>query len=180
MTVDKEPRYPKVVVFDLDFTLWREFPCWCDTHITPPVKGTDGSAIVDRRGKEMAFYPEVPTVISRLKEKGITLAAASRTHLPELARRMLQLLHIDGRPAIEMFDVLEIYPGSKISHFTMIRDKTKIDYSEMLFFDDESRNKEVEYRLGVKFIHVRDGVSQRVFDQAITDWRRHRQDNASK
>ena len=33
---------------------------------------------------------------------------------------------------IDMFDQLEIYPGSKINHFKQIHKKTKLPYSEMV------------------------------------------------
>lgn len=37
---------PKMIVFDLDYTLW---PFWVDTHVTPPVKPRDNnSRCVDR------------------------------------------------------------------------------------------------------------------------------------
>jgi len=30
---------PKMIVFDLDYTLW---PFWVDTHVTPPLKAKEG------------------------------------------------------------------------------------------------------------------------------------------
>lgn len=37
---------PKMIVFDLDYTLW---PFWVDTHVSPPLKAKDnGAKAVDR------------------------------------------------------------------------------------------------------------------------------------
>ncbi|KAI5300814.1 hypothetical protein KEM55_004778 [Ascosphaera atra] len=37
---------PKLIVFDLDYTLW---PFWVDTHVSAPVKARDNnSRVVDR------------------------------------------------------------------------------------------------------------------------------------
>lgn len=70
--------------------------------------------------------------------------------------------------------------GTKISHFKSIQHKTKINYNDMLFFDDETRNKEVERYLGVKFTLVVDGVTKPLFDKAIEEWRKHRHSSHSK
>lgn len=142
---------PKIIVFDLDYTLWA---FWVDTHVSPPLKPspTHDSA-KDRLGETFSFYNEVPSILCALRERGIKVGAASRTTAPDLAREMLRLLQIpdgDGKKkkAIEYFDYLEIYPGSKIAHFVKLQTQTGLRYEDMLFFDDESRNRNVE-SLGV-------------------------------
>ncbi|TAQ91589.1 hypothetical protein B7494_g102 [Chlorociboria aeruginascens] len=142
---------PKLIVFDLDYTLW---PFWVDTHVTPPLKAsaTHDSA-KDRFGESFAFYNDVPSILASLKDHDIKVGAASRTSAPDLGREMLRLLHITDREgkkrkSIEFFDHLEIYPGSKVTHFERLQKATGFKYEEMLFFDDEARNKNVE-SLGV-------------------------------
>lgn len=77
------------------------------------------------------------------------------------------------RKAIDFFDNMEIYPGSKIKHFERLHKATGIPYEDMLFFDDEKRNKEVE-RLGVMMWWVPDGVNTKTFDNGVREWRKRR------
>ncbi|KAF2830366.1 magnesium-dependent phosphatase-1 [Ophiobolus disseminans] len=164
---------PKIVVFDLDYTLW---PFWVDTHVSGPLKATEGGLKVkDRYGEGYGFYSDVAGVLEALKAKSILIGAASRTSAPDLGREMLKLLKIpnasvsSGR-AIDYFDHMQVYPGSKTTHFTRIHRDSGIEYDEMLFFDDESRNKNVEV-LGVTMWLVKDGVSRDELDNGIKSWR---------
>ncbi|KAI0073977.1 magnesium-dependent phosphatase-1 [Panus rudis PR-1116 ss-1] len=172
-------RLPKLVAFDLDYTLWD---LWIDTHVTPPLK-RDGNAlnsVKDKYGEEISFYRDVPEILHRLRNAGVIIAACSRTSAPTLARRALSLLLVpppaghkgeSPTPAIKFFDQQEIYPGSKITHFKKLHQKTGMPYSEMLFFDDEHRNKEVE-SLGVTFCLVSRGLDDRTFEHGLNEWRR--------
>ncbi|EKM51009.1 uncharacterized protein PHACADRAFT_128667 [Phanerochaete carnosa HHB-10118-sp] len=172
-------RLPRLVAFDLDYTLWD---LWIDTHVTPPLKrqGQAINSIRDKHGEEVAFYHDVPEILHRLRAAEVVVAACSRTHAPKLARQALSLLlippqagdrHGSQRPAIGFFDHLEIYPGSKIPHFQSLHKKTGIPYSEILFFDDERRNAEVE-SLGVTFCLVQRGMDDRTFEKGLAEWRR--------
>ncbi len=165
---------PKLLVFDLDYTLW---PFWVDTHPSPPLKkSTDGGLTVkDSYGGRYGFYNEVASVLTSVKSHNLLLGAASRTCTPDLAREMLTYLRISSegssQPAVKLFDYMEMYPGSKTTHFQRIQKKSGVVYEEMLFFDDESRNRNVEEQLGVTFHLVRDGVTREEVDMGVEKWR---------
>lgn len=167
-----------MIVFDLDYTLW---PFWTDTHLTPPLapNTSNGLSVEDASGESYTFYDESPAILRAVLDKGIVIAAASRTAAPVLAREILEQLIVPSRdagfpqPAIEFFQHLEIYPGSKITHFQKLQKATKLDYKDMLFFDDESRNKNVE-QLGVTMWLVRRGMSLAELDNGIAAWRKRR------
>ncbi len=127
------------------------------------------------------------------------MAAASRTQAPDLARELLRCLRLGGGvKAGEVFDWVQIYPGrvghtllwvlcwvcadhvdvvrfvgSKTTHFSRLQKQSGISYDEMLFFDDEVRNKNVE-ELGVVMYLVRDGVTRDVVDRGVREWRRRK------
>lgn len=165
---------PKMIVFDLDYTLW---PFWVDTHVTPPLKASSShDSAKDRFGEDFSFYTDVPSILASLRDRGIKIGAASRTSAPDLGKEMLKLLHVvdvEGkkRKALEFFDQLEIYPGNKITHFTKLQKVSGLRFEEMLFFDDEARNRNVE-TLGVTMYLVRDGVSRNELDNGIREWRK--------
>ncbi|WFD46638.1 protein-tyrosine-phosphatase [Malassezia furfur] len=186
---------PKAVVFDLDYTLW---PYWVDTHIDPPLKRRNDALneVVDRSGLKLGFFRDVPSILLELKDRGVHVAAASRTAAPAVARQALRELMIDqgdtvhtrpprqtGRAserknvtkAIHLFDQLEIYPGSKVAHFSNIAKASGVEYRDMIFFDDEHRNAEVERKLGVHFVLVgNQGLDRANFDRGIAEWRKKR------
>ena len=66
---------------------------------------------------------------------------------------------------------MQIFPGDKKQHFSKINKSSGVAYEEMLFFDDEVRNKNVE-SLGVVMCLVRDGVTRGEVDRGIREWRR--------
>ncbi|EON66926.1 magnesium-dependent phosphatase-1 [Coniosporium apollinis CBS 100218] len=173
---------PKMLVFDLDYTLW---PFWVDTHVTPPLKATEnGLKVKDKWGEGFGFYQDVGGVLEACRHKSIKIGAASRTHAPDLGREMLKLLRVPNSSisspstsagsstrAIEYFDYLQIFPGSKTTHFEKLQQATGLPYEEMLFFDDESRNRNVE-TLGVVMWLVRDGVTVEEVDAGVRSWRK--------
>ena len=68
---------------------------------------------------------------------------------------------------------MQIFPGDKKKHFEKIAKQSGVEYGEMLFFDDEVRNRNVE-SLGVTMWLVRDGVTRQEVDNGVREWRRRR------
>ena len=172
---------PKLVVFDLDYTLW---PFWVDTHVDPPLRPPQagsrdaGLVVKDAYGSSHGFYNEVAGVLTSVRDQSIKLGVASRTCTPDLARQMLTYLRIpptssdstNSPTALSMFDYLEMYPGSKTTHFKKIHKQSGVAYKDMLFFDDESRNRNVE-DLGVTMQLVWSGVTRAEVDDGVKRWR---------
>ena len=113
-----------------------------------------------------------------VRDQNIKLGVASRTETPDLARQMLTYLHIqtaasdstNSPTALSMFDYLEMYSGSKTNHFKQIHKRSGVAYKDILFFDDEPRNSNVE-DLGVTMQLVRGGVTHDQVDAGVKRWR---------
>ncbi|XP_020286307.1 magnesium-dependent phosphatase 1-like [Pseudomyrmex gracilis] len=152
-------RKPKVIVFDLDYTLW---PFWVDTHVDPPFKKGSHDKIVDAHGKTVQYYTDVPDILKQLSEEGYELGVASRTSEIKGANQLLDLFGWR-----KYFKYIEIFPGSKVTHFFNIQKNSQIDFKDMIFFDDESRNIVEVGKLGVHAVLVRDGVTRQVIKSAL-------------
>lgn len=136
-------------------------------------------------GESFAFYRDVPHILATLKSlpHAPLVATASRTHTPDLAQTLLKQLTIPALPsspsatnpkrAVEFFDHHQIYPGDKKTHMGKLKERSGVEYGDMLFFDDEVRNRNVE-TLGVVMCLVRDGVSWSELERGIREWRTRR------
>ncbi len=156
--------YPKLIVFDLDFTLWNCGGSWIDATIWP-FENLNGR-VYDAEGREFELYPDVDSIISNLESQDLQLALASRTMEPEWANWLL-----DAWKMTDRFHHREIYPGSKLQHFGTLKKRTKFAYKDMLFFDDEERNIREVGELGVTAVHVLDGLGKDVFEDGLARWR---------
>lgn len=81
------------------------------------------------------------------------IAAASRTHQPVWANNLLELFNID-----KYFTCKEIYAGSKITHLEKIHKLFNVPYDQIVFFDDEKRNIDDVFTLGVNCVLVSNGI----------------------
>ncbi|RPA81034.1 magnesium-dependent phosphatase-1, partial [Ascobolus immersus RN42] len=162
---------PKMIVFDLDYTLW---PFWVDTHPYPPLQlhPTKPGVVTDKMKGEYTPFPGTHIILSTLAKTQTKVSIASRTEAPKLGRQMLDLFNL--RRYVTGWE--EIYPGSKITHFKKLHEKSGFGYDEMIFFDDEMRNREVERKLGVvtRIVGEDGGCTVEDFDKGVMEWRRQR------
>jgi magnesium-dependent phosphatase 1 len=100
--------------------------------------------------------------------------------------------NVQALRAWDFFTHPQIYPGTKTQHFRKIQQLFSkpakmaasnsqsqsqgrtIPFEDMLFFDDEGRNRNVETDLGVTFWLVPDGVDCDEVDRGVWEWRRRR------
>lgn len=146
---------PRLVVFDLDYTLW---PFYCEC----------------RSKREMpSLFPQAKGILYALKEKGIDMAIASRSPTSDIAKTFIDKLSL--KP---MFVAQEIFSSwtHKTDHFQRIHTRTGIPFNSMLFFDDEDRNIQSVSKMGVTSILVGDGVNLGALRQGLTEFSQ----NASK
>ncbi|KAK2656579.1 hypothetical protein Ddye_009631 [Dipteronia dyeriana] len=142
---------PRLVVFDLDYTLWPFYCECCYENEMPNV------------------YTHVKGIIEALKERGVDMAVASRSPTPNIAKTFLHKLGFHS-----MFVAQEIFSSwtHKTEHFQRIHRKTCVPFSSMLFFDDEDRNTQAVSKMGVTSILVGDGVNLNALKQGLSDFNR--------
>eukprot|EP00249_Psilotum_nudum_P027469 c35176_g1_i1 orf=361-861(-) len=140
---------PRLVVFDLDYTLW---PFWCECR---------------SKRDYPSLYPQAKGVLNALKDREVMMAVASRSPTPDIARVFLQKLNL-----MPLFVSTEIYPSwnHKAEHFRNIQQKTGIPYSSMLFFDDEDRNTQTVSKMGVTSVLVNNGITLEVLEEGLRNF----------
>ncbi|CAK9162486.1 unnamed protein product [Ilex paraguariensis] len=140
---------PRLVVFDLDYTLW---PFYCEC----------------RSKREMpSLYPQAKSILNALKDKGIDVAIASRSPTADIAKTFLDKLGLKS-----MFVAQEIFSSwtHKTEHFQKINRRTGVPFNAMLFFDDEDRNIQGVSKMGVTSILVGNGVTLGALRQGLTEF----------
>jgi len=152
---------PKLIVFDLDNTLWTP-----ELYQLRKLQRNNQFPVAN---KDVKLYPEIEKI---LQEKNSTkFAIASRTKSVEWAHDLLDQFGIK-----EIFDFIEIYPGDKKRHFASLKKDSGIEYEDMLFFDD---NRDGKYgnclpvaSLGVLSVHCPNGIyEESIWSTALEKYR---------
>ncbi|KAK6143664.1 hypothetical protein DH2020_024012 [Rehmannia glutinosa] len=183
---------PKLVVFDLDYTLWPFY--WKARHVQlrqekeaidamissikaeiPRLRITERCPLLlsDCLSKNSmpSLFPHAKDILYALKDRGVDIAIASRSPTPDIANDFLEKLGIKS-----MFVAQEIFSSwtHKTDHFQKIKQRTGVQYNEMLFFDDENRNIEAVSKMGVTSILVDDGVDLGALRQGLSKFSQNR------
>ena len=75
---EQQPAMPKMVVFDLDFTLWR--PELYQLSSGSPFKACSDGAVVTSRGERLDLFPAARTALRTLADAHVPVAIASRAN----------------------------------------------------------------------------------------------------
>ena len=172
-------QFPKVVVFDIDGTLWRPemYELWGGG--APFTAHNGGEYVTDRKGEKVKLLGTSRRVLEDLasmpafKSGEMTIAFASTCDEPEWARECLRKITLFGgkTPMGEVVATQEIYKArSKAVHFAAIAKKTGEDLRDMIFFDNQINNIRDVAPLGVTCVYCPEGITDEIWKRGLADF----------
>lgn len=182
----QEADVPRVIVFDLDGTLWNPemYQLRGGAPFRPDTANPD--VMIDRSGEKVRLIGETRRIlqefITDLKWKNTYLAVSSTCDEPQWAAELLQHYKFtDSKGGVvtmgSLFgDLKEIYYSGKDSHHKKILekinrlDKTVTDFSQMLFFDNQMNNIRSVSDIGVTSCYCPSGMIAGAFEKGIQMW----------
>lgn len=137
----------RLVVFDLDETLWKLPGGYC-AQMTPPFH-RDGDRVSDGYGYQLTLRPDTRSTLESLRSRGVLLSVASRS-TPETAGEVLKLLGLLERFTCPCF----AWQDKDLSLHRVLTDLREqegihIEPPEVLFVDDWPSNIRDAAKLGI-------------------------------
>lgn len=136
------PPQLKLIVFDLDYTLWKPemYQLWGGGG-APFTKDPKTGDVFDRQGTPVRLMGDSRAILRKLHEEGIPIAVASKTDEPSWADECLRKIEVvPGKTMKEIITYEEIYQTNKKKHLQNLKKKTGFSFEEMIFFDNEYGN----------------------------------------
>ena len=172
---------PKVIVFDLDGTLWAPemYELWGGG--APFAVKDGGKHLTDRRGEKVHLLGDSRALLEKLvadpavTNGHATLGLASTCDEPEWARECLNKFTLrQGKETVTMGSVFhhhEIYKANKREHFKRIQKATGAAFDDMIFFDNQTNNCHDVGQLGVHCVYTPEGQTMAHWDRGVAEWR---------
>ncbi|KDO30221.1 magnesium-dependent phosphatase-1 [Saprolegnia parasitica CBS 223.65] len=175
-------KIPKLIVFDLDFTLW--YPEMYELA-GAPFRRNKAGVVTARDGEEVHLFDHVHAVLNEIATApafaSTEVAVASSTTYPHWARDCMGLIHVrtdeakkpkgkkppSPRVLHSFIDYQAIYPKNKQVHFKQLHEESGVAYEDMLFFDNEHYNIVNVQRLGVVCAYCPDGLTLAVWKEGM-------------
>ncbi|OQR95220.1 hypothetical protein ACHHYP_00213 [Achlya hypogyna] len=177
-------KVPRLIVFDLDFTLW--YPEMYELA-GAPFRRNKAGVVSARDGEEVHLFEDVHAVLTEIATapefQGTEVAVASSTTYPHWARECMGLIQVRSEAhtkrqkasknaeAIKVLhsfiDHQAIYPKNKKVHFKQLQEDSGVAYEDMLFFDNEHYNIVNVQELGVVCAYCPDGLNLAVWKEGM-------------
>lgn len=128
---------------------------------------------MDKRGTSVRLLGAIPDIFDEVVSwgNGARLAIASRTDEPSWAREILGKFRSSSGASLESLldpDLVEMYKGSKKDHSENIRKKSGVDFSQMIFFDDDPVKIRDVASIGVISVLTPEGVTRQAFGEGLS------------
>ncbi|KAI0426466.1 acid phosphatase-domain-containing protein [Xylaria sp. FL1042] len=192
------PSFPMLVAFDLDGTVWNG---WLNEYSHQLGKGgwvtddqhkednlemhVDSVTIRDKlnpHGFRIRVAKDFPKIAHDILKHGGCIAIASRNTNKNMTNRALSFIQVQDprdkwpRSFTKYIKYNEVFDRSKLEHFGLFHSWLQKGYNQMLLFDDQNANKEVELWKGVTFQKIDNpsvGITWNDYCRGIDQWRRY-------
>jgi magnesium-dependent phosphatase 1 len=189
---DSAPLLPKVIVFDLDGTLWypEMYMLWSGGGAPFQPHKTRKDALVDKSGRAVELLGNSYELLRSFAmdpiftQGKVAFGVASTCDEPDWAAECMRKFqvthgHHEGgaRSMNDLFHFIEVYHAStKQDHFREIQRKAtkhfghEVAFQEMIFFDNQTNNTTAVSKLGVHCVYTPDGMTAELWERGLRDW----------
>ena len=149
----------KLVIFDLDETLWKMEDGYCSI-LRPPLKEASPDTITDSAGRTITLQRGVRELLKSLSEAGIILSVASGNESEPTTEIMKRFRIYEYFKYPQLGWASKRILAQRIISLLYENDNIQIKPDEVLVIDDWESNLEELGWLGFRTLHVGTDISQ--------------------